>query len=223
MGSPLYRQEQEFNRQGFMISRQTMSNQMIRCAEDWMLPVYEELHKKLLELTLLHADETELQVLHEEGRNAKAKSYMWLYRTSGDARYPIVLYEYQPGRGQEYPKNFLEGFQGYLQTDGYSGYNAVVLGTRPSEVRRSAPGRSEGEEVSHGRAGCGLLQSALQAGGKVQKPFAGRAERTAAEAGKACFRRDVGMGKYTQCPAKVQAGRSSGLSEEPVAEADCVS
>lgn len=125
MGSPLYRQEQEWNRQGFMISRQTMSNQMIRCSDDWLAPVYDELHKLLVKRDLLHADETELQVLHEEGRDAKAKSFMWLYRTGSDAEHPIVLYEYAPGRGQEYPKAFLKDFHGYLQTDGYSGYNAV--------------------------------------------------------------------------------------------------
>lgn len=125
MGSPLYRQEQEWNRQGFMISRQTMSNQMIRCSEDWLTPVYDELHRLLLQHDLLHADETELQVLHEENRDAKGKSFMWLYRTGSDAEHPIVLYEYAPGRGQEYPKAFLKDFHGYLQTDGYSGYNAV--------------------------------------------------------------------------------------------------
>ena len=125
MGSPLYRQEQEWNRQGVMLSRQTMSNWLIRSSDDWLAPVYEELHRILVQRDLIHADETELQVLHEEGKDARAKSYMWLYRTSGDAEYPIVLYEYAPGRGQEYPKTFLKGFHGYLQTDGYSGYNAV--------------------------------------------------------------------------------------------------
>ena len=125
MGSPLYRQEQEWNRQNIMLSRQTMANWLIRCAADWFGPVYYELHKQLLQLDLLHADETELQVLHEPGKTAQAKSYMWLYRSSGDAEHPIVLYEYQPGRGQEHPKEFLAGFQGYLQTDGYAGYNGV--------------------------------------------------------------------------------------------------
>ena len=125
MGSPLYRQEQEWNRQRVMLSRQTMSNWLIRTSNDWCAPVYEELHRQLVGHDLLHADETDLQVLHEEGKTAQAKSYMWLYRTSGDAEHPIVLYEYQPGRGQEYPKAFLSGFHGYLQTDGYSGYNGV--------------------------------------------------------------------------------------------------
>ena len=58
MGSPLYRQEQEWNRQGFRISRQTMSNWMLRSTEDWLMPVYDELHKQLLHHDLLHADET---------------------------------------------------------------------------------------------------------------------------------------------------------------------
>ena len=125
MGSPLYRQEQEWNRQGFMISRQAMSNWMLRSSDDWLSPVYDELHKMQIQYDLLHADETELQVLHEEGKDAKARSYMWLYRTSSDAEHSIVLYEYAPGRGQEYPAAFLNGFRGYLQTDGYAGYNAV--------------------------------------------------------------------------------------------------
>ena len=125
MGSPLYRQEQEWNRQNVLLSRQTMSNWLLRCTEDWLQPVYEELHKRLLAHDLLHADETELQVLHEEGKAPRSKSYMWLYRTGGDAERPIVLYDYRPSRGQEHPKRFLNGFHGYLQTDGYSGYNGV--------------------------------------------------------------------------------------------------
>ncbi len=59
MGSPLSRQEQEWNRQGIQLSRQTMSNWLIRCAQDWLTPVYEQLHKELLRHDLLHADETE--------------------------------------------------------------------------------------------------------------------------------------------------------------------
>lgn len=123
MASPLYRQEQEWNRQGVMLSRQTMSNWLVKCANDWLTPVYDELHKRLIQCDLLQADETEVQVLHEPGKRAQSKSYMWLYRTGGTCECPIVLYEYQPGRGKEYPEAFLKGFHGYLQTDGYSGYN----------------------------------------------------------------------------------------------------
>lgn len=98
MYAPLYRQEQEWNRAGVRLSRQTMSNWVLRVAEDWLKPVYEELHRRLLQRQVLHADETTLQVLKLEGRTARSKCYMWLYRTSGDAEHPIVLYEYRPTR-----------------------------------------------------------------------------------------------------------------------------
>ena len=70
MGSPSCRQEQEWNRQGVMLSRQTMSNWLLRSTEDWLSPIYDELHRQLLGHDLLHADDTELQVLHEAGRTA---------------------------------------------------------------------------------------------------------------------------------------------------------
>lgn len=144
-----------------------MSNWMLRSVEDWLTPVYDELHKQLLQHDLLHADETELQVLHEEGRDAKAKSYMWLYRTSGDAKHPIVLYEYAPGRGHEYPKAFLKGFHGYLQTDAYSGYNGVdgaihvgcwVHARRKfEEALRVVPKRKRSPTAEQGAAYCSQL------------------------------------------------------------------
>ena len=125
MGSPLYRMEQDFSRSGLELSRQTMSNWMIYCTETWLIPLYETLHKLLLKAEIINADETELQVLREPGRKAQTKSYMWLYRTGNYAEHPVVLYEYKPGRGSKYPLNFLSGFTGYLQTDGYVGYDAL--------------------------------------------------------------------------------------------------
>ena len=125
MGMPLYRQEQEWKRQGIEISRQTISNWVLRATEDWLEPIYDVLHEMLCNHDVLHADETTLQVLHEPGKTPQSKSYMWLYRTSGDAVHPIVLYEYQPDRRAKRPAAFLEGFKGYLHTDGYDGYHGL--------------------------------------------------------------------------------------------------
>jgi len=120
---PLYRQEQQFERQGIPLSRQTLANWVLMGAE-WLSKIYERMHEELLMQKYLYADETSLQVLHEPGRAAETKSYMWLYRTG---RYgpPIVLYEYQQTRSKEHPIRFLSGFKGYLHVDGYAGYNAV--------------------------------------------------------------------------------------------------
>lgn len=64
-------------------------------------------------------------MLHEPGKKAQTKSYMWLYRSSGDGSYPIVLYEYQSSRKGAHAEEFLKGFIGYLHADGYQGYHKL--------------------------------------------------------------------------------------------------
>jgi hypothetical protein len=64
-----------------------------------------------------------VQVLHEPGKTAESNSYMWLYRTSGEAKHQLVLYEYKPDRGKKNVQEFLGDYKGYLMCDGYSGYH----------------------------------------------------------------------------------------------------
>ena len=169
MGCPLYRQEQEIKRKGIQLSRQTMSNWILKATEDYLTPVYEQMHKELLKRGVLHADETTLQVLHEPGRKPQSDSYMWLYRTGGDTDKPIVLYEYQPGRGAKHPKEFLSRYKGYLHTDGYIGYHDLgeditVVGCwahlrrKFDEAVKSLPkGKAKGSSASQGLIYCNLL------------------------------------------------------------------
>ena len=125
MYSPLYRLEQEFNREGLKLSRQTMANWMLNTSDTWLRPIYDVLHRNLCRETVLHGDETTLQVLKESGKAASSKSYMWLYRTSGCAESPTVLYEYQPSRKAAHAEEFLKGFSGWLHADGYQGYHKL--------------------------------------------------------------------------------------------------
>ena len=117
MHSPLYRQEQEWSRKGVKLSRQKMSNWLLACSEWYLRPIYEELHRQLLNNDILNADETPVQVLHEGERKAKTKSYMWLYMTGSYAENQIVLYSYDESRSAAAPKKYLTGYIGYLQTD----------------------------------------------------------------------------------------------------------
>lgn len=123
-GLPLYRQEKQWNRIGLALSRQTMANWMIYGANHWLDKLYNRMHHLLLKLDIICADETTLQVLHEPGRPASSKSYLWLYRTGKEGP-PIILYDYRETRAGENPKKFLTGFRGYLQVDGYAGYHKV--------------------------------------------------------------------------------------------------
>ncbi|MCF2684112.1 IS66 family transposase [Faecalicatena contorta] len=125
LAMPYYRQEFLMQQLGFTLPRETMANWIIYVAEHYFYPIYDRLHEELLKRDLVHADETTCQVLREKGRAAEQTSYMWLYTTGNDGLIPIVLYDYQPSRKGSCVQNFLEGFHGLVQCDGYQGYNKL--------------------------------------------------------------------------------------------------
>lgn len=121
---PYYRQEKMYEQIGADISRQDMSN--------WQQQVYTKLSPLfgLLKATVksgpvIQMDETTVQVIGEEGRSDTQKSYMWLAR-GGPPDKKVLWYEYHKTRGAYHAKTFLEGYRGYLQTDGYEGYDCAV-------------------------------------------------------------------------------------------------
>ena len=121
---PLYRQEQILQRIGVDIPRSTLANWMIRAGQ-LIQPLINLLRDHLLAYDIVQMDETTVQVLKEPGKTAQSTSYLWVQR-GGPPEEPVVLFDYDPSRAQTVPKALLEGFSGYLQTDGYSGYNGVV-------------------------------------------------------------------------------------------------
>ena len=120
---PLYRQEQDWKQMGVILSRATLANWIIYCSGNYFSPLYEYFHRELLKRRFLMADETRVQILKEPGRNAETDSYMWLFRTGEDGLPPIILYKYTVTRAKFNAEEFLNGFKGYLETDGYQGYN----------------------------------------------------------------------------------------------------
>lgn len=120
---PLYRQEQDWNQMGVLLNRATMANWIIYCASQYFAPFYDYLHRELLKRQFLMADETRIQVLHEAERKAETDSFMWLFRSGEDGLPPIILYKYTETRAKFNALEFLKGFQGYLETDCYQGYN----------------------------------------------------------------------------------------------------
>ena len=121
---PLYRQETILRRIGVDIPRATLANWMIRSGT-LIQPLINLLRDRLLEYDIIQMDETTVQVLNEAGKRAQTKSYIWVQR-GGPPDQPVVLYDYDPGRSAGVPKRLLGDFEGYLQADGYDGYNAVV-------------------------------------------------------------------------------------------------
>ncbi len=137
---PLYRQEKDFKMlYGVDICRGTIASWIIDNAEAYFKPLCSFFQRRLVAGRYAMADETPVQVLKEPGRRAQTKSFMWVFRTGEFDREQIVLFHYSETRAGDTAREFLEGFHGFLMTDGYSGYNKLKDCTRIScwsHVRR---------------------------------------------------------------------------------------
>jgi transposase len=120
---PLYRQEKIWLRMGIEMPRNTVCGWIMAAAKVCM-PLHEVLIKELLSSDYLQADETPLQVMDEPNRKNTTKSYMWVYRNQIPDK-KVILFDYQENRQAEWPRERLKNFKGYLQTDGYKGYDWV--------------------------------------------------------------------------------------------------
>ena len=122
---PFYRQSKDWIQKGVPVPRETAAHWYNYCALEYLSPIYESLHQELLAREVIHADEVPCQVLHEQGRAAASRSYLWIYLSGTDGKPPVILYDYRPGRSGDYPIEFLSGFTGMLHCDGYSAYGRI--------------------------------------------------------------------------------------------------
>ena len=123
-GLPLYRQEGILARYHVSVSRTALASWMIKLG-DLVMPLINLMHETQLSYDVLQMDETSVQVLKEDGRSATAKSFMWV-RRGGPPGQRIILFDYAPSRAGAIPMRLLDEYQGYLQSDAYSGYNAAA-------------------------------------------------------------------------------------------------
>jgi len=119
---PLYRQMQRFERAGVKLAYSTLSD-WVSGTCNLITPLFEALKAEVLQSNYLHADETPIKVMDKDKKGETHRGYYWVYQNSLDK---IVLFDYREGRGREGPEQILQGFKGYLQTDGYAGYDVFA-------------------------------------------------------------------------------------------------
>ncbi len=158
---PLYRQEKILQRIGVDIPRATLANWMIKlgCLIQSLINLLQD---RLLSYDVMGMDETPIQVLKEPERKATSKSYLWVQR-GGPPDQTVILFHYNPSRGQETAKDLLADYRGFIQSDGYEVYAAI------------AASRSDITLVgcmAHARR---KFDEAVKAQGKKGKPKAGKA------------------------------------------------
>ena len=122
---PLARQEGIFKRYGIDLVRATMASWMIALGV-MIMPLINLIRDELIKGGVIQADETRIQVHKGTGKKSTAENYMWAFSRDGPNGAKIVLYELGPSRSHTVPLRVLEGFTGYLHTDGYEAYETLA-------------------------------------------------------------------------------------------------
>lgn len=123
---PLYRQSIDFLDHGMFIPRQDMSNWIVRFALSYFGVPYDYMQRLQCGRRYGQCDESTLQVLHEEGRDTRTKSFVWVHTTGElDDGPPIVIFMYEPTRGTGHLRSYYAGFSGYLSSDAYISYETL--------------------------------------------------------------------------------------------------
>ena len=125
---PLYRQRKQFLRHDVKLPASTLGD-WIRATCELLTPLYGLQRSVIQQAAYLQVDETPMRVQDPQTRGKCHRGYLWSYY---DPLAPAVLFDYRQSRKRDGPEQMLRDFSGYLQTDGYQGYDEI--GARDSII-----------------------------------------------------------------------------------------
>lgn len=161
---PLYRQQGIFARSGVELSRSTLAQWVGSCGLQ-LQPLVDALKDELLQCSVLHADETPVQML-SPGKGKTQRAYLWAYTSNvlGDMR--AVVYDFCESRSGQHPRQFLGSWSGALVCDDYSGYKQTFAQNNVTELGCMAHARRKFFEL-HAANKSQLAGFALEQIGKL--------------------------------------------------------
>ena len=169
-GLPLHRQAAIMGKRfGVPFNPTTLADWMIKSHERLLKPLIKAMRHHFLASDYVQADETTLQVLGEADRQAWQKSYIWLRATASGT--PIILMDYRASRAGHVADELLSDFRGYLQTDGYAGYNGTAAREDVIQLGCWAHVRRKFDVAAKTAIGEGAKAQARKALGYIQKLY----------------------------------------------------
>ena len=154
---PIHRQEQILARMGPTFTRQAMGK-WVSQVTGLFTPVHAALREDILHGRYIQMDETPISLLDPE-RGGKARD-AWLWAVHSPEQ-NSVIFEFNKSRSHAPPKALLEGFEGVLQTDGFSAYDTALDALPGHRIVRAAC-------MAHARRG---FVAAVQTGDDRATPF----------------------------------------------------
>lgn len=119
---PVYRQVMALARDhGIELSYPTADRAVIAAAA-LAIPLADAQMAELTAGDYIQADETRIPVMDPRVKGKTATGYLWSYSHPRGQ----VVYRYHPGRGGKYARSDLDGFSGWLQSDGYQVYQSLA-------------------------------------------------------------------------------------------------
>jgi transposase len=119
---PLYRQVQAFARLGVDLPTSTVGTwNAFAC--DVLTPVADLVRSRVLSSFVVSVDDTGLRVLDRDHPNGVKKGHVWAFVAGG-----LVAYTYTADWSADGPAKWLSDFDGFVQGDGYAGYEAQLKG-----------------------------------------------------------------------------------------------
>lgn len=140
---PIYRIRKQLKRSGVELSESTI-NDWIKAVVELLEPLYHVQRRRILGKDYIMVDETTIRVLDSMKKGSSHTGYHWVYYDSVGAE---VFFEYQKGRNAAFPTATLKDFKGFLQTDGYAGYNEVGRGKDVTQLACFAHARRKFEKA----------------------------------------------------------------------------
>jgi transposase len=144
---PLYRQSEIYAREGIDLDRSTLCDWVGQAV--WLLaPIVAGIRRHVFAAGKIHGDDTTVPVL-SPGLGRTKTGRLWVYVRDdrpfcGEAP-PAAAYFYSPDRGGEHPAAHLASFTGFLQADGYAGFEALY---RPRRIESSLSANAGITEVA---------------------------------------------------------------------------
>lgn len=126
---PYNRLEKKYATEGLDLSRSVLERSMAKCASI-LKPLHEELRAEVLRSPSIFTDDTPVTIARPHDGAGSRKGRVWIY-ADREGRHD---YDFTVSRKRDGPLKILGAYQGFIQADAYSGYDALFLPEGATEV-----------------------------------------------------------------------------------------
>lgn len=121
---PLYRQSEILKRDGINISRQLLSQWVVKCGLA-LKPLYNEMYRMVMESNNVFIDEVPVDML-KPGKGSVQQSYMWVLVGGKEINPAYRIYSFRTNRRHENAAELLKDYSGVLHSDKYGAYENLA-------------------------------------------------------------------------------------------------